>query len=104
VASFHFRGHAVTGDELIAALQRVTGRRLSVRPFPWLAVAALGPFSETYREVLEMRYLWRETVVLDNSRLTAVLGAEPHTPLDEALRATLAERGGAEAASAARAA
>jgi nucleoside-diphosphate-sugar epimerase len=39
--------------------------------------------------MLEMRYLWREAVRLDNARLTAVLGREPHTPLDEAVEATL---------------
>ena len=36
-----------------------------------------------------MRYLWREPLRLDNARLVAFLGAEPHTPLDEAVRETL---------------
>jgi hypothetical protein len=36
-----------------------------------------------------MRYLWRETVLLDNARLTATIGAEPHTPIAAALRETL---------------
>jgi nucleoside-diphosphate-sugar epimerase len=36
-----------------------------------------------------MRYLWREPVQMDNARLTAVLGREPHTPVDEAVEATL---------------
>lgn len=89
VASFQFGGHALTGDELVAAFQRVLGRRPAVRQFPWLAVTAAAPFNETLRELIEMRYLWRETVLMDNARLTALLGAEPHTPIDEALRATL---------------
>jgi nucleoside-diphosphate-sugar epimerase len=46
-----------------------------------------------FREMGEMRYLWREPVQLDNSRLKAVLGREPHTPLDEAVEATLAALG-----------
>jgi len=41
----------------------------------------------------EMRYLWRTPVRLDNARLIAVLGHEPHTPLDEAVFATLVGQG-----------
>ena len=37
----------------------------------------------------EMRYLWREPIRMDNSRLIAVLGKEPHTPLDDGVEATL---------------
>jgi len=93
VASFHFQGHALTGAELHAAFERVVGHRLPVRPFPWVAVAAVAPFNEMLRELLEMRYLWRETVLMDNARLTAELGPEPHTPIDQALRETLAGLG-----------
>jgi hypothetical protein len=34
-------------------------------------------------------YLWREPVRMDNARLVAALGQEPHTRLDEAVEATL---------------
>jgi nucleoside-diphosphate-sugar epimerase len=86
---FHMRGHTVTGDELVAALSRVAGRKLAVSRLPWFAVRAIAPFNETMREMLEMRYLWETPVLLDNARLTARLGAEPHTPIDEALRKAL---------------
>ncbi len=36
-----------------------------------------------------MRYLWNVPIRMNNSRLRAVLGSEPHTPLDEAVRKTL---------------
>jgi hypothetical protein len=36
-----------------------------------------------------MRYLWREPLRMANAPLTAILGREPHTPLDEAVEATL---------------
>ncbi|MDE2488175.1 MAG: NAD-dependent epimerase/dehydratase family protein [Alphaproteobacteria bacterium] len=98
VASFHFAGHAITGHDLVETLRRVTGRKPAVLPFPWLAVAAAGPFNETLREVYEMRYLWREDVLLDNGRLTAAIGPEPHTPLDDALRTTLIALGCLQAA------
>jgi hypothetical protein len=41
------------------------------------------------REMREMRYLWREPIRMDNARLIAAVGQEPHTPLDEAVEATL---------------
>lgn len=88
-ASFHFQGHAVTGRELVTAFEAAVGRRLPVSAFPWLAIHAAGPFNETLRELAEMRYLWREAVLLDNRRLLAELGEEPRTPLPQALAATL---------------
>jgi nucleoside-diphosphate-sugar epimerase len=88
--TFHMRGHTQTGQALVEALARVAGRRLAVSRLPWLAIHAIAPFNETMREMLEMRYLWDQPVLLDNSKLVARLGAEPHTALDEALTAALA--------------
>ncbi len=48
-----------------------------------------APFVPTLREMMEMRYLWQQPVRLDNRRLLDVLGAEPRTPLEQAVRATL---------------
>lgn len=87
---FHMRGQTVTGDELVAALGTAAGRRLAVSRLPWFAIRAMAPFNETFREMLEMRYLWEAPVLLDNARLVARLGAEPHTPIAEALRVALA--------------
>ena len=44
---------------------------------------------EMPRRCIEMSYLWREPLRMDNSRLVAFLGNEPRTPLDEAVRLTL---------------
>jgi nucleoside-diphosphate-sugar epimerase len=52
-------------------------------------VRLAAPFNETLRELWEMRYLWQQAVRLDNARLVAVLGSEPHTPLDVAVERTL---------------
>ena len=38
----------------------------------------------------KMRYLWRTSLALDNRRLVAFLGAEPRTPLPQALATTMA--------------
>ena len=87
--TFHLRGHTQTGAELVAGLEAAAGRALKVTPMPWFAVRLIGAFNETMREMVEMHYLWEQPVLLDNTRLVARLGAEPHTPLAQALRAAL---------------
>jgi len=103
---FHFRGHWMErNDQLGEAIRRVAGqRRLPIRAFPWPVVLAASPFNETFRELWEMRYLWRLPIGLSNARLTAFLGAEPHTPFDAALAASLADMGLLEGSQAERAA
>ena len=91
--AFHMRGQTLTGAALVAALEAVAGRRLAVSRLPWFAIRALAPFHETMREMLEMRYLWETPVLLDNTRLAARLGEEPHTPIEDALRSALAGLG-----------
>ncbi len=88
---FHFSGHWFSrGVEIAEAVCRAVGdEHLPIRRFPWWAVRIASPFVETFREMLEMRYLWRKPLRLDNAKLTAFLGAEPHTPIDAAIRATL---------------
>jgi nucleoside-diphosphate-sugar epimerase len=93
---FHFRGQWLEHNgELGAAIRRVVGRPdLPVSGFPWIVVHIAAPFNETFRELLEMRYLWDKPIGLSNAKLVAFLGSEePHTPLDAALRATLADMG-----------
>jgi nucleoside-diphosphate-sugar epimerase len=84
---FHFRGHWLArGADMAAAVCRAAGistRRIYA--FPWWAVRLAAPFVEVCREMLEMRYLWNTPAELDNTRLREFIGAEPHTPLDEAV-------------------
>jgi len=63
-----------------------------VRKLPWAALWLLSPFVAVFREMLEVRYLWREAFELDNTRLVRLLGSETHTPLDQAVKSAL--RGG----------
>ncbi|SFX48478.1 NAD(P)H-binding protein [Marinospirillum alkaliphilum] len=95
---FHFRGHwDEDGRQMVAALQRVVtahrGKVPKVWRFPWWLVQLASPFNETFAELLEMRYLWQQTLQLDNTRLISLLGQEPHTPLDQALEKTLKSLG-----------
>jgi nucleoside-diphosphate-sugar epimerase len=94
LASFevvHFRGHWMErGVEMAEAIARVVGNPgLRIGSFPWAALYLMAPFVATCREILEMRYLWKTPVALDNARLLSLLGEEPHTPLDVAVRAAL---------------
>lgn len=92
---FHFAGHWFErGVEIAEATRQAAGvPGAPIRRFPWFAIYLLAPFLETFREMLEMRYLWQEPVRLDNRKLVAFLGQEPHTPLDTALCRTLAGLG-----------
>jgi nucleoside-diphosphate-sugar epimerase len=88
---FHFGGHWFERGIAIAEATRDAARvpRAPIRRFPWFAIYLLAPFVETFREMLEMRYLWTTPLRLDNTKLVAFLGEEPHTPLDVALLDTL---------------
>jgi len=93
--SFHFKGHWLArGDEMAASMRRVTGdAKIALLPFPYPLVQALAPFVETMRELLEMRYLWRQPIGLDDAKLRGFLGDVPATPLDAAMRETLGDMG-----------
>jgi nucleoside-diphosphate-sugar epimerase len=90
-AVFHMEGHwDADGTQIIGAIRRTAGNpRIKVRPMPWRLMRLLSPFVPLFRELAEMRYLWITPARMGNERLRAVLGAETHTPLDEAVRKTL---------------
>jgi nucleoside-diphosphate-sugar epimerase len=93
-ASFHMAGHwDADGTKMSAAIRRVVSRHTGSEPrvvaFPWWLLTLASPFVATFREMHEMRYLWRTPVRMANTKLTAVLGHEPHTPLEEAVEAAL---------------
>ena len=72
---------------MIGAIRRVLGEPfLPVKGMPWLIMRLASPFVPFLREVMEMRYLWQVPVRLDNAKLVATLGSEPHTPIEEAVR------------------
>lgn len=96
-AAFHMAGHwDADGTQLAAAVRRVLerhGGQARTRRFPWRLMRVAGLLMTTPRELLEMRYLWQVPVSMSNQRLLAVLGSEPHTPLEEAVEATLSGLG-----------
>jgi nucleoside-diphosphate-sugar epimerase len=82
------------GEEMAKSIGRCVGRPdIPIRPFPWLLLWFAAPFMGLAREMLEMRYLWQVPVRLDNAKLVALIGQEPHRPLDQAVHETLAALG-----------
>jgi nucleoside-diphosphate-sugar epimerase len=78
------------GRQMIAAIEGAVGRKLKIRNFPWWLLPVAAPFVTFMRELREMSYLWREPLRMRNDKLVSELGAEPRTPINEAVRATLA--------------
>jgi nucleoside-diphosphate-sugar epimerase len=106
---YHMDGHwDGSGREMAEGIQRAvaaaTGRSPRIGPFPWWLATLLAPFVTVLREMREMRYLWATPLRMDNAKLVRRLGREPHTPLDEAIRATLVGQGVLPQAGCARAA
>ena len=94
-ARFHMEGFwDPDGRQLVNSIRRVTGRaELPIKRFPWWALRLAQPFVPVFRELLEMRYLWQRELHMRNDRLVAFLGAEPRTPIDQAVRETLISLG-----------
>ncbi|MES2206204.1 MAG: SDR family oxidoreductase [Pseudomonadota bacterium] len=92
--TFHMAGYWDSdGTQISHAISDVvaqhTGKRPKIRSFPWWLLRLASPFVTTFREILEVRYLWRMPIQMDNRKLINILGYEPHTPLHEAVKATL---------------
>ncbi len=93
-AAFHMVGHwDADGTQMADAISRAVVRRGDTKPkvraFPWWMTALASPFVPSLRELRDMRYLWNVPVGMSNAKLLAVLGHEPHTPLDQAVEAAL---------------
>jgi nucleoside-diphosphate-sugar epimerase len=92
-ASFQMDGHwDHDGRQMVQAIARVLGDPVvPIRPLPWWLLRLAALVATTPREMMEMRYLWRQPVRIASDRLVATLGDEPRTPLLEAVRATLVD-------------
>jgi nucleoside-diphosphate-sugar epimerase len=88
---FHFSGQwTPRAIDMAEAIRRASGNpKATIRSFPWPLLYLASPFVELFRELLEMRYLWKVPMRLDNRKLVSVLGEEPHTDLDQAVRNSL---------------
>ena len=95
--SLHFRGHTLTGADWVRALEPLARQQgwlkadqpLRVRGLPWPLIHALGTVMPSWGALSALRYLWTQPHELDNRRLRALIGTEPHTPWPTALHTTL---------------
>ncbi|RCX08000.1 NAD-dependent epimerase/dehydratase family protein [Marinomonas foliarum] len=95
-STFHMNGFwDEDGVQMAKSIRRVversTGRTPNICAFPWWQIRFLTPFNQTLKELMEMKYLWQNTIRMDNSKLIQQLGYEPFTPIDKALENTLKE-------------
>jgi nucleoside-diphosphate-sugar epimerase len=89
-----FAGHwDATGTQMRDAVRSLVGSDLPERAFPWWMMRLAAPFGGFPKEALEIEPVWKHPMRLDNRRLVALLGAEPHTPLEPAIATTLADMG-----------
>ena len=98
---FHFKGTSLTAQQwldLLTPIAREQGwvsanASVKFKRLPWLAIRIGALFVPSWAALLEMRYLWDTPHQLDNARLVQLIGPEPRTPLDKALRQSLADLG-----------
>jgi len=91
----HFDGHwDHDGQQMVAAIAEAAGRPgMGAWRFPWGLTTVAAPFSEPMREICEIGPFWRHEMRITGTRMAELIGAEPHTPLVGAVRASLAGLG-----------
>jgi nucleoside-diphosphate-sugar epimerase len=86
---FGFSGHAVAGNQLIAAIEDATKSKFNIRPMSWWLIKTVGQMLPIGRELAELEYLWRVPHKVSGEKLKAAIGNVPHTPLPDAIAASL---------------
>ncbi|OWT72877.1 MULTISPECIES: NAD-dependent epimerase/dehydratase family protein [unclassified Achromobacter] len=87
---WHLAGAGVTTQqELLAEMERLTGRRLKRRVAGKAMLRLIGLFNPFMREMVEMHYLLTQPVIMDDSALQALIGPVKKTPYPEGIRQCL---------------
>ena len=98
---FHFQGASLTAQRWLDLLTPIArqqawlsaNKSVKLKKMPWLAIQLGALFVPSWAALLEMRYLWDTPHQLDNTRLLQLIGREPRTPLNQAVRQSLADLG-----------
>jgi len=88
-ADVPFAGYTLTGQQILAVVNRVTLRAARLKRMAWLPLQLARPFWPMGRCLLEMRYLWNTAHRLDGARFESLLPEFRHTPLDAAIASAL---------------
>lgn len=99
--TLHFAGQQVTAQQWVQVLSAVAAEQgwaphsgaVRVGQLPWPLLRLAGLVLPTYAALADVRYLWSTPHRLDNTRLVALIGAEPHTPFEPAVRRALHDLG-----------
>lgn len=100
-SQLHFAGHTVTGQQWVDVLAGVASDEgwlpssgsLKLNTMPWALFRLLRPVVPTFAALEEMRYLWKTSHQLDNRELCSLMGAEPRTAFEDAVRRALRDLG-----------
>lgn len=93
--TFHFKGHQLAHEDWHAALTKYVqdekgyDGELKTARFSWRLFSVLRLVIPIVKSIYEMRYLWLNAHELDNRKLIALIGEEPHTPMQIALARTV---------------
>ncbi|WP_373050188.1 epimerase [Thalassovita aquimarina] len=85
-----FPGYTLTGEELVAAISKVTGRDIKLKKMVWWPMNFARPFMSMLNGIFEMRYLWNLPHRLDGERFSALLPEFRPTPVEDALAKAVA--------------
>jgi nucleoside-diphosphate-sugar epimerase len=97
----HFGGFSVTGKEWLDTLTPIAqsqgwlnaGAALACKRLPWPLLRLMALVNPLLASLMEMRYLWDTPHALANDKLAALIGPEPHTPFDLAVKQALIDLG-----------
>jgi nucleoside-diphosphate-sugar epimerase len=80
---WHDVGLSLISQDWIDALKE-NQKTVKQAAFPWLPLKVMALFSPKLKEVIKMRYLWKESVLLDGTKMKQHLGEQLHsTPLNK---------------------
>lgn len=97
-ADIGFPGYTLTGDALMALVERAAGHPLKRGGLPWFALNLMGLVNPLMREVAAMRYLWNRPHRIESADFGRALpDFQPTDPFD-AVRASLSGCGQLHAA------
>ena len=87
----HFKGHvAWPMEDFLRLVARQAGHpELAVKTTPWPLLYLAGAVYPVVMELLEIRYLWKESVIIDDARRRHLLPDFPTTPIAVAITDTL---------------
>jgi nucleoside-diphosphate-sugar epimerase len=99
--SLHFAGQQVTAQQWVQVLATVAAEQgwaagaqsVRVGRLPWPLLRLAGLVVPHLAALADVRYLWSTPHRLDNTRLRALIGEEPHTPFEQSVRCALNDLG-----------